>query len=113
MPVGPTQALGALQGFSVSGPEWSVSGVEPIADAGAGAGAGQGSFGDMLASSLDNLTGLQRDAAASARALADGTATDVSEVVMAVERARLSMQLAAQIRQRGVEALQDVFHTTV
>jgi flagellar hook-basal body complex protein FliE len=111
MPVGPTQALGALQGFSVSGPEWSVSGVEPIADADAGA--GKGSFGDMLASSLDNLTGLQRDAAASARALADGTATDVSEVVMAVERARLSMQLAAQIRQRGVEALQDVFHTTV
>ncbi len=109
MPVGPTQALGALQGFSVSGPEWSVSGVEPIADAGAG----QGGFGDMLASSLDNLTGLQRDAAASARALADGTATDVSEVVMAVERARLSMQLAAQVRTKGVEALQEIFHTSV
>jgi flagellar hook-basal body complex protein FliE len=32
---------------------------------------------------------------------------------MAVERARLSMQMASQIRTKGVEAFQDIFHTQV
>jgi flagellar hook-basal body complex protein FliE len=32
---------------------------------------------------------------------------------MAVERAQLSMQLASQLRTKGVEALNDIFHTQV
>jgi flagellar hook-basal body complex protein FliE len=32
---------------------------------------------------------------------------------MAVERAQLAMQLAGQLRTKGVEALNDIFHTTV
>ena len=47
------------------------------------------------------------------RDLASGTATDPAATVMTIERARLSMQLAAQIRTKGVEALQEIFHTSV
>ena len=112
MPIDPTQALSGVRDIAAAGgSEWRIDGIEPLAETGQGQG-GQ-SFGDMLGTSLDALTGLQQDAAGASRALADGTATDVSEVVMAVERARLSMQLASQIRTRGVEALQDIFHTTV
>ena len=32
---------------------------------------------------------------------------------MAVERAQLSMQLASQIRNKLVEAAQDIFHTQI
>ena len=32
---------------------------------------------------------------------------------MAVERARLSMQLASKIRTKAVEAFNDIFHTQV
>jgi flagellar hook-basal body complex protein FliE len=32
---------------------------------------------------------------------------------MAVEKARLGMQLAGQIRTKAVDAIQDVFHTQV
>jgi flagellar hook-basal body complex protein FliE len=32
---------------------------------------------------------------------------------MAVEKARLSMQLASQIRSKSVEALNDIFHPQV
>jgi flagellar hook-basal body complex protein FliE len=32
---------------------------------------------------------------------------------VAVERAQLAMQLASQLRTKGVEALQDIFHTQV
>ena len=46
-------------------------------------------------------------------ALANGTATDPTTAVMAVERAQLSMQLASQLRTKGVEAINDVFHTQV
>ena len=42
-----------------------------------------------------------------------GAATDPASTVMTIERARLSMQLASQIRTKGVEALQEIFHTSV
>jgi flagellar hook-basal body complex protein FliE len=112
MPIDPTQALAGARDLAGAGSEWKIDGVEPLGGADQ-PGAGQASFGDMLGSSLESLTGLQDDAAGQSRALAEGTATDVSEVVMAVERARLSMQLASQIRGKGVEAFQDVFHTAV
>ena len=39
--------------------------------------------------------------------------TDPTQVVMSVERARLAMQLASQIRGKAVEAYTDIFHTQV
>ena len=66
----------------------------------------------MLADQVGALEKLQTDAATGSRALAAGTA-DPTEVVMAVERARLGMQLASQIRNKSVEAIQDIFHTQV
>jgi flagellar hook-basal body complex protein FliE len=67
----------------------------------------------MLTNALTSLEKTQTDAAQASQSLVDGTATDPTQVVMAVERARLSMQLASQIRTKGVEAFQDVFHTQV
>jgi flagellar hook-basal body complex protein FliE len=101
-----------------TGPEWSIGApdVAPGTDAAAGAagaGDGGGSFGSMLVDQIDKLEGLQNDAAHAARSIADGTATDPSSAVVAVERARLAMQLASQLRTKGIEAFQDVFHTQV
>ena len=85
MPVDPITAMG------VSGPE----------------------FGGVLTQQLEGLQGLQTDAAAQSQALATGTAEDASQVVMAVEKARLSMQLAASLRDKGVESFQEIFRTQV
>ena len=63
--------------------------------------------GDQLTRCRDQAA---RDASQRAR---DGQATDPTAVVMAVERAQLSMQLASQLRTKGVEALNDIFHTQV
>ena len=65
------------------------------------------------ATSIQSLRPTQNDAAAAAQALATGQATDPTAVVMAVERAQLAMQLASQIRNKAVEAAQDIFHTQV
>ena len=103
MPVDPS--------FSVTGPEWRIDGVQrPEAPAAAGSGGG---FGGALGKAITSLQGTQEEAAQGAQALAAGTVSDPTAVVMSVERARLAMQLASQIRTKAVEAAQDVFHTQV
>ncbi|HEY8583881.1 MAG TPA: flagellar hook-basal body complex protein FliE [Capillimicrobium sp.] len=111
-----------------SGAEWmvpSLDGSAPGVEAGAAAGAtgvegveGAGSgtsanFGDMLADQLGKLSELQTDAAEASQQLATGQATDPTSVVMAIERAQLAMQLASTVRTKAVDAVNDIFHTTV
>ena len=98
MPVDPSMA--------VTGAEWQI---QPIGPAQPAQETGTG-FGTMLGSALDSLAATQAEAA---QALAAGTASDPTAVVMSVERAQLSMQLASQIRTKLVEAAQDIFHTQV
>lgn len=103
--------------FLTTSPEWRIDGVGRIglgAEASvAPAPAPAGGFGDLLAQQITSLQNLQQDAAVQGQALADGTATDATSVVMAVEKARLSMQLATQLRERGVTALQEILRTQV
>ena len=101
--------------FSVTGPEWSMPVMEtPVVSGPGAAPAADGeNFGSVLSGAIGGLTRKQEEAAGAARALASGTATDPTAVVMAVERAQLSMQLATQIRTKAVEAIQDIFHTQV
>jgi flagellar hook-basal body complex protein FliE len=94
-----------------TGPEWQV-GLGPEA-APQGAPTNPGQFGGLLADKLGELSALQNDAAQGAQALATGQASDPTAVVMAVEKARLSMQLASQIRTKATEALNDILHTQV
>jgi|1185.fasta_scaffold195600_2 flagellar hook-basal body complex protein FliE len=104
MPIDPTFLKGVT-----GGPEWSVGGVDGTA---APASGGQ-SFASALGNQLSALEKTQSAAADASRSLADGTAVDPTQAVMAVERAQLSMQLASQLRTKGVEALSDIFHTQV
>jgi flagellar hook-basal body complex protein FliE len=119
MPIGPIDPS-----MAVAGGEWQVpglSGIDGVVPGGPGGAQLDGvqpaqpteSFGDMLAGQVEQLQGMQTEAAHQSTALAAGEATDPSQVVMAVERARLGMQLASQIRTKLVEAQQDIFHTQV
>jgi flagellar hook-basal body complex protein FliE len=103
--------------IAVSATEASIPGVgsatRPDAVTGATSGGDGGSFGSLLAEQVSNLERLQADGAEASRALATGTAQDLPSVVAAVERARLSMELASQVRTRAVEAYQEIFRTQV
>ena len=91
------------------GPEWQVAGLgAPEAPTASGAG-----FGDVLSQQISNLTELQESAASASQSLANGTATDIASVVTAVEKAQLAMQLAGQLRTKGSEAINDIFHTQI
>jgi len=95
--------------FLAKGAEWQIQ--SPTATP-AQQGGGQ-SFGGALSQAIQGLADSQTQAADAAQSLAAGTATDPSSVVMSVERARLSMQLASQIRTKAIEAENDIFHTQV
>jgi flagellar hook-basal body complex protein FliE len=97
--------------FAVRGPQWSVGQVDSISQPAAGAPSAD--FGKTLANELQSLQDTQTQASQAAVGLADGTVTDPTAAVMAVERARLSMQLASQVRTKAVESLQDLFHTQI
>ncbi len=72
-----------------------------------------GNFGGVLGKQLEQLSASQADATQQSAALATGEAKDPSTVVMAVERAQLEMQLATTLRNKGVEAVQELMRTQV
>ena len=111
--------IDAVSAFSTSGPEWQISmgaATDPALanDGGTIVGGAAGSdFGGVLTKQIEGLADLQTKAADESTALANGTATDPAETVMAVERAKLSMQLASTLRTKGVEAITEIFRTQV
>jgi flagellar hook-basal body complex protein FliE len=111
-------ALPINPAMTIGGGEWSVGGLggldTPTGTAGTDPSQGAGGgFGKMLTNAIDGLQNQQTEASQASQSLIDGTATDPTQVVMSVERARLGMQLAGQIRTKAVEAYTDVFHTQV
>jgi flagellar hook-basal body complex protein FliE len=108
MPIDPSMAI---KGVGGGGSEWSVGALDGTPTTTAPSGGG--SFASALGDQLSALEKTQSSAADASRSLADGTATDPTQAVVAVERAQLSMQLASQLRTKGVEALQELFHTQV
>ena len=104
--IDPSSLAGALP------TEWSIGPLDE-ATTGAEPTASPDGFSSALREQLSKLSSLQAEAADASTALATGTATDPSAVVMAVERARLSMQLASQLRTKGVEAINEIFRTQV
>jgi flagellar hook-basal body complex protein FliE len=111
MPIDPSMAIKGITG-GVGGPEWNVGALDGTPTA-PETGSAAPSFGSMLGDQLSSLEKTQNQAADASRSLADGTATDPSSAVIAVERAQLSMQLASQLRTKGVDALQELLHTQV
>ena len=104
MPIDPTMA--------VAGPEWMI---EPIAPTNPSAQPSQGTtgFGGMLADQISALEQTQTQAAEASQALATGQTDDINSVISQLEKAKLSMELASQIRTKGTEAYQEIFRTQV
>lgn len=98
------EAIGAA-----TGPEWQIGGLAQPGNAPAQG----GGFAGALGGQLQQLSATQTEASQQSLALATGQASDPAEVVMAVERAQLAMQMAATLRNKGVEAVQELMRTTV
>jgi len=91
------------------GPEFQVPSVQSDATESTGA----PGFGGMLESSIDKLNGMLQDASNQSTALAAGTTDDLTGAVVSVERAQLGLQLAVQVRNKVVDAYQEIFRMQV
>lgn len=97
--------------FSTTGPEWGVGSIGSVS--GGTNGAQGGGFAGILGDSIQQLATTQTEASTQAQALATGEAQDPAQVVMAVEKAQLAMQMATTLRNKGVEVVQELMRTQV
>lgn len=95
------------------GPEAQISGVGNLgteAQIGVQAPAEPG-FGAQIVDQLQNLNNIQGQADQLQQAMAAGENVDVTQVVVAAERAQMSMQLATQMRNQLVSAYNELMRT--
>ena len=73
----------------------------------------EGRFGEMLQNLLSKTSELQAEADAAVQELAAGGETSVNEVLTSVARADLSFKLALEVRNKLMDAYQEVMRTQV
>jgi flagellar hook-basal body complex protein FliE len=87
----------------------AATGGEGAADAAPKA----GSFGDVLRSSLAQVNSLQQEADAAIQSLATGGTSTLHDTMLAIQKAELSFKLMMQVRNKIVEAYQEVLRMQV
>lgn len=66
------------------------------------------SFSDSLTKALDEVNSLQSNADNAVEKMASGNAQDIHQVMVAFEQARLSMQMLVEVRNKIVDAYQEI-----
>lgn len=70
-------------------------------------------FGQFLQEALANVEAAQQEAAVAAQRLATGEIQDIAEVTIASEKATLALQLTVQVRNKVLEAYQEMMRMPV
>lgn len=76
-------------------------------------GANSASFADLLTEKLAEVNNLQKQADALVQGYVAGEVTDLHQVVLATERAQLALELTVQVRNKLIEAYQEVFRMQI
>ncbi|SJZ64026.1 flagellar hook-basal body complex protein FliE [Selenihalanaerobacter shriftii] len=71
------------------------------------------SFKDLLSNSLHKVNNLQKDADLMAEKLAVGEADNIHEVMIASTKAKLSLDLTLEVRNKVVEAYKDIMRMQI
>lgn len=87
------------------------AGVEFNANSAAG-GAG-GAFEGILGKSINNLRDVMNQSAKLTEEYASGGDVDISEVMVATEKAALATELAVQVRNKLLESYQEIMRTQI
>ena len=87
----------------------SVSGISGV---GASQTAPTG-FGEMLAKGIESVTAAQENASVLSGQMATGELTDISDFTTAAAKASLAVSLTAAVRNRAVEAYQEIMRMQV
>ena len=96
-----TSAVSALSGVAAPASTTPATGA-----------AGATSFGDTLKQLVESVEGASEEANASVNGMVDKS-VDVHDAMIALQRAEMSLQLAVQIRNKLVQAYQDIMRMPV
>ncbi|NPV71231.1 MAG: flagellar hook-basal body complex protein FliE [Firmicutes bacterium] len=107
-------------GIPVSGGAWPQApvtrsnGLEGATGASApGTTAQAPSFTSYLKQAIDDVNALQVEADAASRSMLAGDVSDIHRVVIASEKASLAMHLAIEVRNKVIEAYQEIMRMQV
>lgn len=90
-----------------------VGSEEPSRSSKVGPAGAADQFGRYLTEALAKVEAAQHQAADAAQRLATGEIRDVAEVMIASEKATLALQLTVQVRNKVVEAYQEIMRMPV
>jgi flagellar hook-basal body complex protein FliE len=93
------QALSGLAG---------TSGVTPTAVAQPTTPTSGADFGNVLGTVVDGLSGLQQNANTLAVKAVTGDLTDIHQATIAATRAQVTMELVSAVRNKGVDAFNEI-----
>src|SRR6185503_18406840 len=93
-----------------SGVSGNLGGAGAVSGPGSGSGGG---FASMLTDATTSLNDSQNTASSDSVASATGQASDVTSVVTDVEKANLEMQLAVQVRNKAVDAYEEIMRMQI
>ena len=71
------------------------------------------SFGQTLSQAVADVNDLQTQATKAVQSMVSGEATDLHDVMIAVEKARTSFDLLMEIRNKAVDAYREIMRTQV
>jgi flagellar hook-basal body complex protein FliE len=84
--------------------------IEPIAPVGSESAGGSSEFAQILGKAMDATESLQSNAEQQVSGLVNGAGVDVHSATIAIEKADLSFQLMMQVRNKVVQAYQEISH---
>ncbi len=70
-------------------------------------------FGEYLQNALGEVNNLQHESDNMSKALAAGQVEDISQVVIAAEKADIALQLTLAVRNKAVDAYQEIMRMQV
>jgi flagellar hook-basal body complex protein FliE len=95
-------AVSALSGLT------GASGISATQLAQPTTGASGANFGNVLGNVVDNLSGLQQNANTLAVKAVTGDLTDIHQATLAATRAQVTMELVSAVRNKGVDAFNEI-----
>jgi flagellar hook-basal body complex protein FliE len=108
--LGAGSPMQALQGLS--GPTAATAPTAPTAPTAAPT-AGGASFQSFLENKIGSVVDLQNQADAASQAVATGQSSDLAGATIAVEKASISMELTGAIRNKVIDAYQEIMRMQV
>jgi len=89
------------------------SGLPPVADVQKPAKPAEGSFGETIKEALSKVNELQSGADEIANRLAAGDAVEIHQAMIAMQKASTALQFTVQVRNKIIEAYQEIMRMQV